>query len=425
MPDTDFQVFRLLRGQPSWERATVPTFRKRLRFPTAQNNLRRTAVIAVAMAPALALGAASAQTHGEPSVAALRICTHDPFPGRIADFHYVILNAWDWRRVAAIKKRSPDTKVLVYKNMTSTRRDAVQNGRDQSLLPTGVGYAYAEQHHPRWFLRDMQGRLVSWTSAPDAWQMDIGNRGYERLWRRNVARELRAHRWDGVFVDGATADPQTPWALNGRVFARYPTALSYQRATTRFFRRVAPAIRRRGRLFVANVNDGAFDVWRSWLGYASGTSREWWTKAQTGRSAGLIGGAEWGAQLRQLRTAEALHKIFIAITYGPADDARSITYARASFLLAASSPTSALAYSSECGTPAWTPKAAAHLGAARGPATRVGPVWRRDFAGGVALVNPSSVPVPVVLGGSFRQPNGSLVSSVVIAPVTGVLLQRP
>jgi hypothetical protein len=425
MPDTDFQVFRLLRGQPSWERATVPTFRKRLRFPTAQNNLRRTAVIAVAMAPALALGAASAQTHGEPSVAALRICTHDPFPGRIADFHYVILNAWDWRRVAAIKKRSPDTKVLVYKNMTSTRRDAVQNGRDQSLLPTGVGYAYAEQHHPRWFLRDMQGRLVSWTSAPDAWQMDIGNRGYERLWRRNVARELRAHRWDGVFVDGATADPQTPWALNGRVFARYPTALSYQRATTRFFRRVAPAIRRRGRLFVANVNDGAFDVWRSWLGYASGTSREWWTKAETGRSAGLIGGAEWGAQLRQLRTAEALHKIFIAITYGPADDARSITYARASFLLAASSPTSALAYSSECGTPAWTPKAAAHLGAARGPATRVGPVWRRDFAGGVALVNPSSVPVPVVLGGSFRQPNGSLVSSVVIAPVTGVLLQRP
>jgi hypothetical protein len=425
MPDTDFQVFRLLRGQPSWERATVPTFRKRLRFPTAQNNLRRTAVIAVAMAPALALGAASAQTHGEPSVAALRICTHDPFPGRIADFHYVILNAWDWRRVAAIKKRSPDTKVLVYKNMTSTRRDAVQNGRDQSLLPTGVGYAYAEQHHPRWFLRDMQGRLVSWTSAPDAWQMDIGNRGYERLWRRNVARELRAHRWDGVFVDGATADPQTPWALNGRVFARYPTALSYQRATTRFFRRVAPAIRRRGRLFVANVNDGAFDVWRSWLGYASGTSREWWTKAETGRSAGLIGGAEWGAQLRQLRTAEALHKIFIAITYGPADDARSITYARASFLLAASSPTSALAYSSECGSPAWTPKAAAHLGAARGPATRVGPVWRRDFAGGVALVNPSSVPVPVVLGGSFRQPNGSLVSSVVIAPVTGVLLQRP
>jgi Hypothetical glycosyl hydrolase family 15 len=403
----------------------VPTFRKRFRFPTAQNNLRRTAVIAVAMAPALALGAASAQTHGEPSVAALRICTHDPFPGRIADFHYVILNAWDWRRVAAIKKRSPDTKVLVYKNMTSTRRDAVQNGRDQSLLPTGVGYAYAEQHHPRWFLRDTQGRLVSWTSAPDAWQMDIGNRGYERLWRRNVARELRAHRWDGVFVDGATADPQTPWALNGRVFARYPTALSYQRATTRFFRRVAPAIRRRGRLFVANVNDGAFDVWRSWLGYASGTSREWWTKAQTGRSAGLIGGAEWGAQLRQLRTAEALHKIFIAITYGPADDARSITYARASFLLAASSPTSALAYSSECGSPAWTPKAAAHLGAARGPATRVGPVWRRDFAGGVALVNPSSVPVPVVLGGSFRQPNGSLVSSVVIAPVTGVLLQRP
>src|SRR5690349_3779094 len=107
MPDAVFRAFPYFLvgrpGNPLRSRAsgTGPGFRQ------PRNNLRRLAVIAVV--PALALGAASAEPlgAGEPSVAALRICTHDPFPSRVADFRYVILNAWDWRRVAAIKKRSP------------------------------------------------------------------------------------------------------------------------------------------------------------------------------------------------------------------------------------------------------------------------------------------------------------------------------
>jgi hypothetical protein len=33
--------------------------------------------------------------------------------------------------------------------------------------------------------------------------------------------------------------------------------------------------------------------------------------------------------------------------------------------------------------------------------------------------------VPVPLGASFREPSGAIVSSVVMAPLTGLLLQRP
>lgn len=388
--------------------------------------MTRAAPLVALSALVLAAGAATAEVgagSGEPSVAALRICSHDPFPRRIAAFRYVILNAWDWRRIAAIKARSPATKVLVYKDMASTREDAVHNGRDQALLPTGVGWAYANRLHPQWFLRDTQGRRVSWGSA-GAWQMDVGDPAYQRTWARNVGRELKAHRWDGVFVDGATAEPQAPWALAGRVFAKYPTTASYQRATTGFFRRVGPTLKRRGLLVVANVNDAPFALWRRWLGYASGTSREWWTKAQTGRAAGLLGGSYWAAQMQQLQTAGSLHKIFIAITYGPADDARSLAYARASFLVGASGSTTALTYSSGCGSAAWAPGGPG-LGGATGAAVKVGPVWRRDFARGAALVNPSSVPVPVPLGASFREPGGAIVSSVVMAPLTGLLLQRP
>jgi hypothetical protein len=254
--------------------------------------------------------------------------------------------------------------------------------------------------------------------------MDVGSGAYEQAWARHVLRELRARHWDGVFADGATAHPQAPWALGGRVFVRYPTDAAYQRAMTRFLRRVTPVIRRRRLLFVSNINDAEFPLWRRWLRFLSGTSREWWTKSQTGRGAGLLGGSDWNGQLRLLRTAEALNKVFIAITYGPGGDDRSIDYARASFLIAATSPTSAMAYSSGCGTTAWSPKAADRLGAPRGPAVQVGPAWRREFADGAVVVNPSPSPAPVQLGGLFRAPNGSIVGSLVVPPLTGFLLRR-
>lgn len=61
-------------------------------------------------------------------------------------------------------------------------------------------------------------------------------------------------------------------------------------------------------------------------------------------------------------------------------------------------------------------------------------VWRRDFTGGVALVNASPVSVTVPLGGVFRHINGtqvpsvndgSLVDTVVVPSMDGVVLIRP
>ena len=85
-----------------------------------------------------------------------------------------------YRRIAAIKRRSPGAKVLVYKDMASTRDDA-HGTRD---LPTGVGYSYANRRHPEWFLRDTNGHRVNWADWPHYWQMDVGNRAYQRAWTR-------------------------------------------------------------------------------------------------------------------------------------------------------------------------------------------------------------------------------------------------
>ncbi len=74
-----------------------------------------------------------------------------------------------------------------------------------------------------------------------------------------------------------------------------------------------------------------------------------------------------------------------------------------------------------------------YLGTPVGDATKVGGAWRRDFTSGIALVNPTSGPVTVDLGGTFgkirgtQDPevnNGKIVTSVTIPSRDGIILLR-
>jgi hypothetical protein len=375
------------------------------------------APLAVLAAAACAALSAAAGSGGSPGLAAVRVCTFSqPGPG----YRYVVLQAWEYRQIAAIKRQSPGTQVLVYKDMASTRDDTSRT----TDISTGVAYGYANRYHPEWFLKDTSGRRVNWADWPHYWQMDVGSRGYQGTWARNVARELRRRRWDGIFVDGISRTMQYPWYLNGRVLAKYPGPNDYARANTRFLRRVGPALRRRY-LVVGNINDATLGLWRRWVRFTSGVSKEWWTKSSANRGAGMLTGGDWAYQTRLLREAQARHKIFIAITYGPADDGPAIDYARASFLLFARGAKSAFSYAPPCGVEPSTPRWRADVGAPSGPPVESGGVWRRQFANGLVLVNPtSSATVTVPLEGPYVQPNGSVVTSVVLGPHTGVTLSK-
>jgi Hypothetical glycosyl hydrolase family 15 len=365
-----------------------------------------------------ALSAVAGSGGSSPGLAALRICSRgQPGPG----YRYVIMQAWDYGQIAAIKRRSPGTQVLVYKDMASTRDDTTR----QTDISTGVSYAYANRYHPEWFLKDTSGRRVNWADWPHSWQMDVGSRSYQRTWARNVAGELRRRGWDGVFLDGISRTMQYPWYLNGRVLAKYPGPNDYARATTRFLGRVGPALRRR-HLVVGNINDASLPLWRRWIRFTSGVSKEWWTKSNAGRDVGMLTGADWAFQTQLLREAQARHKIFIAIAYGPADDAPAMDYARASFLLFARGPRTAFSYAPLCGVEPTTPRWRQDVGTATGAATQAGGIWRRQFADGLVIVNPSSsASVTVPLGAPYAQPNGSVVTSVLLGPHTGLTLRKP
>jgi Hypothetical glycosyl hydrolase family 15 len=377
------------------------------------------APFAVLAAAAVATLSALAGSGGSPGLAALRICGHGGPPA--VGYRYVVLQAWQYGQIAAIKRRSPGTQVLVYKDMASTRDDTAR----QTDISTGVSYGYANRYHPEWFLKDTNGRRVNWADWPHSWQMDIGSRSYQRAWARNVAREVRRRGWDGVFLDGISRTMQYPWYLNGRVLAKYPGPNDYARANTRFLRHVGPNVRRRG-LVVGNINDATLPLWRRWIRFTSGVSKEWWTKSNAGRDTGMLTGAEWAYQMQLLREAQARHKVFIAISYGPADDMPAMDYARASFLLFARSSRSAFGYSPLCGVEPSTPRWRSDVGAPTGPAVQNGVVWQRRFANGIVVVNPSgSATVTVPLGGQYVQPNGTAITSLLLGPHSGAVLRRP
>jgi Hypothetical glycosyl hydrolase family 15 len=383
--------------------------------------MRRRQVTAAAFlaASVVALSASAGTGGGSSGLAVLRICGSGNLPQLAPGLRYVVLWPSSYRQIAAIKRRSPGTKVLVYKDMASTRDDA--GTRD---LPTGTSYAYANRVHPEWFLKDTAGKRVSWADWPHYWQMDVGSRSYQRVWARKVAHDLRRRGWDGVFVDGISRTMQYPWYLNGRVLAKYPGPNDYARATTSFLRRVAPVLRRRS-LVVGNINDATPELWRRWVSFISGASKEWWTKAGSGRDSGFLTGADWRYQMQLLQEAQARHKIFLAFTYGPADDGPAMDYARASFLLFARGRRSAFGYSPVCGSQPSSARWRADIGAPLGPAAQVAGIWRREFAAGIVVVNPSSsASVSVPLGGSYVEPNGAIVTSLLLGPHTGFTLRR-
>jgi hypothetical protein len=71
--------------------------------------------------------------------------------------------------------------------------------------------------------------------------------------------------------------------------------------------------------------------------------------------------------------------------------------------------------------PAWR----VELGRPRGAPSQSRPVWRREFTNGIVLVNPSSsATVSVPLGAPYLQPNGSVVTSVLLGPHTGLTLRN-
>lgn len=378
----------------------------------------------MAAAAILALLAVAPSAATAAGIGSLRICTSCAASGgNLSRYDYVILHAWEHGRIAALKAANPNLKAIVYKNMSFTVDYAAHDGVDNELLPAGVGYHDADDNHPGWFLLDTQGGRVQSAHFDGHWLMDVGNAAYQQAWLDNVARELHAKGWDGVMLDDT--NHSADWHLAGRKLARYSDA-EYRAATRSFLARVGPPLMGEGFLVLPNVYTAwpsGHDVWRDWLQFTSGAVQEYWTKWGHGRSLHFTG-ADWTYRREFLRITRDAGKIYLGITYAPADDVRSMRYARANFLLDWDRGPSALVFEpSPGGGDPYSEEWTIDVGKPLGPAYRVGNVWRRNFTEGMVLVNPSTEAATVGLGGTFYLPDGSAVTRPTLGSARGLILR--
>jgi hypothetical protein len=394
------------------------------------------AVAVLVVVPGGAREASAAESPSSTGVLALRggdiAATPELSSGSTAAWGYVVLNAWEHGRIAAIKAKSPNIKVLVYKDVSATVAYATTttNGTtvDNTFLPAGVGYQWARANAPSWFLRDSSGQPIEWADFRGVWPMDVGNPAYQQKWLDNVLSEVRTRGWDGVMLDDTLTYLSHP-TVGDVSSTQIPDDAAMLEATGAFLAKVGGGLKAAGYLAVPNITLH----WRNWSSVLSSFSPsvsgwlvEYFVKWGLTSSYARMTGADWASRLSIVEFAQSQGAFVLPVTYGSADDIALQTYHRASWLLAWDGRGGASFFvPSQTSASHSLPDALTDLGAPVGAryAVASGAVWRRDYTGGAVLVNASTTSRTMALGASYRDATGAVVTSVTLPPATGALLR--
>jgi Hypothetical glycosyl hydrolase family 15 len=336
-----------------------------------------------------------------------------------ARYRVMILFQDDARMIPRLKARNRRLKVLMYVDMMTS------DPRDPSGIADWAAYADAKANHPDWFLRDSNGNPLVFKDYPTSRVMDVGNTAYQHLGAMRVSSRARAHRFDGVFLDDASASLRWVLADGSAACITYPTTAKWQAAMYSFLSNVAPQLHRAGLLVVANIGGSIITrgLWQKWNGPLDGAMEESFTDGGTGPDSSTNG--RWPPKLAHALWSETNGKISLdhAVT-GTREGAR---YALATMLLAAHGKnlfSASIGYSREVWWPEYT--TANSLGEPIG-AYRVlrNGVYRRDFTNGTVLVNPyARAASRVRLGGTYSGSGLHKVTGVSLAQTSGVVLAK-
>ena len=296
----------------------------------------------------------------------------------------VVLDASQFDLAARFKAANPAIRVLVSKDLSSTRTDA-------GAAADGVSYVDADKNHPDWFALDPAGRRVEWAGQPGHWWMDTGNPSYQQAWLSRVGAELKEHHWDGVVLESALTTLQPH--LGGGHLQRYGTDAALQGATRAMLATVGPGLTNQGFDVIAHITDARRfrGLWKDWLTLVDGAAERQFVTFPGGVSQTYLTDDDFQQQLDQIADAEsARHRTFNEAV-GSGSDRRARTYGLAAFLLVTDG-SSTFAYSDTSSSATYPPElnTAAKLGAPDGRYTLAGArIYRRRFAGGVVVVNAS------------------------------------
>jgi hypothetical protein len=395
------------------------------------NNRQITRLVVVLLCGCfLSAGLAAAATRTQPNTGlgvvryGLKIA-QNPMTSR---YGYVIGGAADADRMNTLHGLG-----LVYKSAMDL--DTTCSSGD--MCASGVTYAEARAHG--WVLSDANGEISCVAYAQNR-LADVGSRAFQNAWLRNVQRFLLAHHAHALFIDNVLANVDV-WS-GGRYPSKYPNNAAWENAMASFVSYVAPRLKQHGIYVVANAlkfisgdlrtEDGTLDAgwWRRIGPDVSGLLSEHWqqspldtTRMYTNQPGDWTG--HWNGWERLVRVAQDMHRDFFGEQWGQSTNTNLLRYGRASFLLEWNGSGGAYIFAAYDGVDPVSRDWATAVGQPRAPRQRVGVGWQREFNAGIVVLNPSqTVSQTFRFSRPYRLPDGSVVTSVELAPASGLILAR-
>ena len=260
--------------------------------------------------------------------------------------------------------------------------------------------------HEDWFWHNPSGQRV--TSNQDGkLLMNVSRPGFQQYWQDSIADQVRANDYDGVFLDSAS-----------------PALLQWEARAPADPRLAGTGVR--GNIFPELGNRNWITAWEDWIKKldASLTARgiplipnvgalaTTWDNTDYSLSAGIVSEGfcnpglttgDWIEAMNQTLRLVNNDRIVILLGYVESEtDVANRRYSLGNYLLVKASRTFLGSNLN------WYPEWDLDLGAARQTATTVQEllwkgVYRRDFANGVVLVNPTTARVSVDLGAPFSR----------------------
>jgi hypothetical protein len=331
-------------------------------------------------------------------------------------YRAIVLQAGQGSMVPVLRRYNPKLEIFMYQfSMYASASD-----------PTGLSNCTTlsqDSAHPSWFLKDASGADLMWHSN---YALDVGNPGYQQACISHALGLAQKMGFDGVFFDGVGA--KLGYNFGGApsmTIPQYPDVASWQAAMYSFLSYAGAAIHAGGKLVIANIGGSTWTpgLWQKWNGPLDGAEEESWTDGGQGLSQQL---PWWTQKLANAAWSEANGKIALLHSWNTTQAGN--IYGLASMLLIAGGNSS---YSTSNGNivnyEAWYPEydASLYLGPPLG-SYQVLPngVYLRRFAGGVAVVNPTSHAAGTFSlgGGPYYGSGMNGVSSVSLASASGLIM---
>jgi hypothetical protein len=343
-------------------------------------------------------------------------------------YDVVVLNAMETAAMRQLHQLNPKVKVLVYKDLSSTRNypGAVNGNVDATYLPSGIGYNYAQREHPEWFALDTASKRIEWSGYEKHWQMTVWEDSYQQAWTNAVTAEVVREGWDGILADNDfnSLSHYSPAVLAGTADVKATDRL-LRDGLDQFLAVAGESLQKAGKMFVPNVSETHLTPGR-WTAHSrfAGAMEENFGFRDDGGGGGLLTfrGNEWN----ELRAQAALGESWLLLVTRTRDARQERSGYASAALLAGPRTCWTPATTDDYHDPEWIPLQTSGLGEAVETANRLPDgVWTRGFTNGWVAVNPTAAAVRVTPPEGLVTLDGVPAAPMDLPSADGVVLVKP